>query len=470
MNSIKNVIFIITHDIGTELGCYGKPIHSPNLDRFAAAGVRFKNAFTNSPCCSPSRCCLMTGKYAHTTGGIGLAHMGWPLPQDQRTIVDVLNDAGIETAHFGHNHERHAGKNHYQIDEERDWSDSDAAVAVSKAIPYLEARAESSTPFYLNIGIASTHRYYYCRNQEKYGGAVPAEKTYVPLSLPDNENTRKEYGNFLAGVRYMDENVGQLFDVIQRLGLFENTLVIFTTDHGIAASRSKGTLYDRGVETSLLIRAPGTTQTVVDYLVQNIDLAPTVLDAMGVCIPQDMQGNSMLPILKNESYLPHKKIFVERNFHGEMPGNLDHPIDCYDPIRAVRTEKYHYIRWLKPEVKGRSCLPWELKDRMKNEPKENCNTLWPESELLRPKEELYDIKQDPMEFIDLAQKPEYAGIKAELAANLDEWMRSTEDFAVSEKVPSPYEDSGWGHDWPRTDDDFRFSSRVTSMMTNSKNS
>lgn len=111
MKRIDNVIFVITHDIGTELGCYGKPIQSLYLDRFAASGVRFEHAFTNSPCCSPSRCCLMTGKYAHTSGGIGLTHRGWPLPSGQRTVVDVFNDAGIETAHFGSSHERHPGEN-----------------------------------------------------------------------------------------------------------------------------------------------------------------------------------------------------------------------------------------------------------------------------------------------------------------------------------------------------------------------
>ena len=106
-----NVLHIVCHDLGKHLGCYGALVDSPNLDRLAADGVRFDRAFCSSPACSPSRICAMTGRYAHVSGGVGLAHMGWPLGDEQRTIVDDANAAGVETAHFGFSHERHPLRN-----------------------------------------------------------------------------------------------------------------------------------------------------------------------------------------------------------------------------------------------------------------------------------------------------------------------------------------------------------------------
>ncbi len=459
MRQPQNVIFIITHDIGTELGCYGKPIATPRLDRFAAGGVMFRQAFTSSPCCSPSRCCLMTGKYAHTSGGIGLAHMGWPLPPGQRTVVDAFNDAGIETAHFGSSHERHAGENRYRIDEERNWADVEARAAIDKAIPYLEARAATDKRFYLNIGISSTHDSHYAkRYAPDRGGGLPADKTHVPLFVPETPAMRSRYGRFGAAIADMDDQIGRLLDALERLDLFANTLVIFTTDHGIMGPRAKGTLYDRGVETALLMQGPGVVAgPIVDHLVQNIDLAPTVLDAMGVSVPDDIQGRSLWPLLTGGTYRPHDAIFTERNFHGEPPPGDKRTRDTYDPTRAIRTQRFHYIRRLQPDARPRrnsDRLPWEslpCEALSAEAPGAGASQSEP-----RPAEELYDIRQDPLEFVDLAGKPEYAGIKAGLAAELDRWMRETDDFALTGVTPERYEEPSWGHNWPRTDNLYRF--------------
>ena len=104
-----NILYFVVHDIGRHMGCYGAPVATPNLDAFAASGVPFTNAFGNSAACSPSRICAMTGLYAHTSGGVGLAHMGWPLADDVLTIVDHLGAAGYETIHSGMQHERDEG-------------------------------------------------------------------------------------------------------------------------------------------------------------------------------------------------------------------------------------------------------------------------------------------------------------------------------------------------------------------------
>ena len=99
-----NILYVVCHDLGRTLGCYGKPVISPNLDRFASQGALFASAFCSSPACSPSRGCAMTGQYAHTNGLMGLVNQGWSLPESTRTIIDHLNDAGYTTAHVGLQH------------------------------------------------------------------------------------------------------------------------------------------------------------------------------------------------------------------------------------------------------------------------------------------------------------------------------------------------------------------------------
>src|SRR4051812_28615049 len=170
-----NIIYVVCHDLGRYLGCYDTPVLSPRLDAFAAESVLFRQAYCSSPACSPSRACAMTGRYAHATGAVGLAHLGWQLSQSERTIVDHLNGFGYETAHFGLNHERHACDNHYQIDEERHWDDFRAETAVDKAIAYLRARRGTRKPFYMNVGTQEVHASYYMRDDrlQAYGGPAP---------------------------------------------------------------------------------------------------------------------------------------------------------------------------------------------------------------------------------------------------------------------------------------------------------
>src|SRR5689334_17950338 len=111
-----NVLYFVAHDLGRFLGCYDRPIRSPNLDSFAQQGVKFTNAYCTSPCCGPSRVCAMTAKYPQTTGTIGLGNLGWLLPKEEPTLVDHYNEAGYETVHVGFCHERQYGEMRYQVD------------------------------------------------------------------------------------------------------------------------------------------------------------------------------------------------------------------------------------------------------------------------------------------------------------------------------------------------------------------
>ncbi|MBI5723204.1 MAG: sulfatase [Planctomycetes bacterium] len=446
-----NILYFICHDIGRHMGCYGVPVETPNLDAFAAGSVRFANAFCNSAACTPSRVCAMTGQYAHVSGGVGLAHIGWPLAESERTIVDYLKDAGYETIHSGTEHERHPQANRYEVDIQEDWEDSNAEIAVNKALDCLTKR-DRSRPFYLNIGTQQPHASSWSHADELYGGSVAPEDVYIPPYLPDRPGLRKGFGQFQAAIRYMDRHFGRLMDGLKRLGHDRDTIVVFTTDHGIAAPRSKSTLYDRGVEIALLIRLPDGSfaGTEVRHLIQNIDFVPTLLAAAGAPVPGHLPGKSFWPLLNGGPYTPHDHIFIERNFHGERRvwGNARDYVDRYDPVRAIRTPAFHYIRYFDPTVKCRPWLPFEIPPGAPGEEQEHWEFCIPQPREPRPEEELFHVAQDPQEFVNVAARPEFRQVKADLSRKLDEWMKSTDDFVLRGDVPKRYEQPGWGPNWP----------------------
>ncbi|NLF39856.1 sulfatase [bacterium] len=441
-----NILYFIAHDVGRHLGCYGARVASPHLDAFADSAVRFDNAFCNSPACTPSRICAMTGMYAHTTGGVGLAHIGWPLAQDVPTIVDCFNDAGYETIHSGMEHERHPRENHYAVDLEVHWNSYNTQRGVDDALAYLGTR-DRSKPFYLNIGSQQPHASTWRRTDDLYGGPVPPEDVYIPPYLPDLPSIRRDLGRFQAAIRYMDAHFGRLIEGLGTLGHDRDTIVIFTTDHGISAPRAKGTLYDRGVETALLVRLPGgrLAGTRADHLVQNIDLAPTLLDAAGVPVPGRMQGRSFWPLLNEAAYTPHDAIFIERNFHGESRvfGRQGEFIDRYDPVRAIRTRDFHLIRHFDPQVKCRPWLPFEVDARCVPEA-DSIEFALPRPREPRQEIELYHTRHDPQEFVNIAGRPEFRAIQHDLDERLSQWMRDTDDFVLRDDVPRRRERPSFG--------------------------
>lgn len=424
-----NIIYIVCHDLGKELGCYGRPIATPNIDAFASEGVKFTNYFCNSPACSPSRCCAYTGMYAHTNGVMGLAHEGWSLPPGVRTVVDEFNDGGYETVHIGFQHERPLGTNRYQVDLQKGThQESFVENVTEQTLDVLKERGNKGKPLYLNVGIVEAHASLWLdqwkKNRKDTYGSTPPGDTYMPPYIPDTPALRKEMGNFQACMRFLDRHVVDLFRGVEAAGFREDTLVAFTTDHGISNCRAKGTLYDAGVEITLLMKMPGFIEPGKNegVLLQNIDMAPTLLDLAGLPIPARMQGKSFLPLLAGEAYDPHEYIFMERTYH-----------DDYDPMRAIRTPQYHYIRSFDAEAK-KEWLPDE--PPYMNETYELWhNALWPLKSIPRDPEELFDTEKDPYEFGNVAYAPEYAETRRELAEKLNDWMKRTDDPILNGAIP-----------------------------------
>ncbi|MGE4488239.1 MAG: sulfatase [Kiritimatiellales bacterium] len=430
-----NIVFIISHDAGRYLGCYGNKVYTPNLDGLASQGVRLSNAFCSSPACAPSRCCAYTGLPAHQHGVMGVTPSGFSLNNGMQTVVDYLNAAGYETAHVGFQHERHlARENRYQIEMGGAGDTVLVEYAVDHAISYIKNRDPSKGPFYLNIGTMECHASVWqdqqAGNRKKMYGQLPADEVDYPKWWTDTPELRREMGNFEACIQYYDFHIGRLLRELNESVYASNTLVVVTTDHGISGERSKGTLYDKGVETYFLARWPEKIPVGVvrDELIVNVDIAPTLLDAAGIDTPPYMYGRSFLPLLTGGPYTPHETVFTERNFHGS---------DERDIMRACRTKRWHYILNLTPDVKQE----W-IKG---TEPGMNrtytywLNELWPERTLPRSREELFDMENDPLEMNNLADDPAYAKVLRDMRSRVRDYMAGTCDPAAYNGIVSVHE-------------------------------
>lgn len=447
-----NILFIICHDLGRQLGCYGRGVKTPNLDTLAGQGARLDNAFCNTAVCSPSRGVCLTGLHAHNNGLMGLAHFGWRIAPGVRTAAEYFAEAGYDTVHCGLSHEGEENRSRYQTDFEVHWRSQTAEAAVDDAIAWLRARQKAGrkSPFYMNLGTIEAHPCVWRVDEDRpgfpsrlhrdYGGPVASEATVVPPPTPDIPLTRDEFGRFEAGIQFLDREVGRLLLELEKLGLADDTLIVFTTDHGMNDLRGKGTLYDRGLETALLFRGPGVRPSATyPHLIQNLDLLPTLLDAAGVPVPAHLPGRSFWPLLTGGPYEPHEGIFLEWNFGG--------PREDYSPIRAVRTRTHKYLRnfdpglfdLLKPEE-----IPADFSRAQMQCPKTGMlGTPYRHPSRKRPPEELYDLRTDPHELHNLADDPAHGELLTRLSATVDRWMAQTDDHLLRGEIPLPREPAGW---------------------------
>lgn len=393
----------------------------------------------------------MTGLHAHTTGAIGLSHMGWPLDMRWQTTVDDFNAAGYQTILSGINHERHPRTDRYEIDLSRDWADWKIPRAVDNAITALHSR-DQTRPFYLNLATQEPHA---C-TWEDVGDRIPAMPadwpSWMPEGMPRTPSLEAAFRRFAAAVVLLDRECGRLLGELDRLNLSENTLVVFTTDHGMSGPRGKGSLYALGTEIALLMRWPQRLPSgqLRRAPISNLGFRATLAEACGLEPVSEWHGRSFWRYASEGSLAPNPTIFLERNYHGEKPWRTESDyIDCYDPQRAVRTTDFLYIRNLLPGAKPPEPHP----DLIPEGPQDwSCwPSSWPLSHECRPEEEMYDLARDPLELRNVAKDPHYSRTLAELREHLARWQQETGDFPLHNPPRRP-EPPGWGADWPARSD------------------
>jgi len=408
-----NILYVHSHDSGRYLSPYGYPVPTPNLKKLAMEGVLFRQAYSGAPTCSPSRASLLTGQCAHSNGMLGLAHRGFSLVDNKRHIIHTLRTAGYKSVLAGIQHVA-AKPELIGYDEVMRSASKQAADVATQAIAFLDTKPAG--PFFLDAGFQETHREYPAPTAED-----DARYIQPPAPMPDTPVTRKDMAGYHASARNLDRAVGRILDALARNGLAENTLVISTTDHGLAFPRMKCNLNDTGWGVSLIMRGPGVFRggKVVDAMVSQVDIFPTICESLGIAKPAWLQGKSMLPVLEGKVAEINEEVFAEVNYHAS-----------YEPARAVRTHRYKYIRrW---DERHRPVLP-------------NCDdspskSLWLEygwKQMPLDAEELYDLVFDPNEQHNLATDAKHSAALAEMRGRLEAWMKRTDDPLLKGPVAAP---------------------------------
>jgi arylsulfatase A-like enzyme len=409
-----NVLLVHWHDLGRYLGAYGHAdVSSPRLDQLADEGILFTRAHATAPLCSPSRGSLFTGRYPQSNGLIGLAHHGWEYRAGVQTMPELLSQSGWHTALFGMQHET-SSPSRLGFDE-YDVSNSYCEYVVEHAARWL-AEAPSQ-PFLLTAGFFETHRPY---PHDRYAPAQ-ADSVSVPGYLPDTTDVRQDLADFYGSIAVADAAVGELLDVLESTGLDRNTWVIFLTDHGPALPRAKSTLYDAGTGIALIVRPPtesGIAPATYDELFSGVDLLPTLLELLGVAIPEEVQGISHAANLRTSERRDQPartEVYTTKTYH-----------DSFDPIRAIRTKDYSYIENYAP--RPLLDLPLDIADSAPGQAME------PLTRTPRPARELYDLVGDPTESQNLLANPtdEAKAVAGELAMLLDAWRTKTNDVIPSD--------------------------------------
>jgi uncharacterized sulfatase len=418
-----NVLLIILEDWGPHLGCYGETaMRTPNLDRLASEGRLFKQCFTSAPVCSPGRSSLMTGVSQYTVHSEQHRTQNkQKLPPGVKSVAEIFRDAGYYTA-LGCGYSAKIDLNFDfptdSIYQGNDWS-----------------KRKPGQPFFAHLTLIGTHRPWHSDREHPLDPA----KVTLPAWYPDTPFTRKDWAMALESAQVSDRFMGEIVARLKREGLYENTAIIVTADHGVALPRCKQFLYDGGLRIPLIIRWPARAKpgTVSDGLVSNVDILPTMLRIAGLPLPAYLQGRDVL----DESSPKRRYVFAGRD-------KMD---STHDACRAVRTEDYKYILNLMPErpycqfndYKEHSYPGLAVLNVLHLEGK-----LPPEQDAFmqpsKPAEELYDLRRDPDELHNLAANPACAPVLEQLRSELDKWRKSVGDPGVSEE----FRKGGWPAKYP----------------------
>ena len=425
-----NILFVIADDLSAcHTGPYGcKAARTPNLDRLAKEGAVFRNAFCDSPSCTPSRGAILTGRPIWQLGAAGNLWSHWP--GTDAVYPDLLETAGYRIGLQGKgwspgSHER-SGRKH---------NPAGPNVPFTKLLADLPA----DKPFCFWFGSANPHRTYDPGSGLRRGFDPAAVE--VPPFLPDTREVRSDLCDYLAEVEDYDRELGALLDELDRTGRASNTLVVATSDNGFPFPRGKANLYPHGTRMPLIVRWPGRVQpgVVLEDFATLSALAPTFLEAAGLPVPTNMSARSLLPVLlagkAGQADPSRDRVYVGRERHADVrAGDLGYP------SRAVSTARHLYIRNFAPGRWPAGDPPTygdcDNKGDITSSPSKAAVVATKDTERARfferamakrPSEELYDLSADPCALTNLATAASAAPARGKLAADLEAYLRKTGD-------------------------------------------
>jgi N-sulfoglucosamine sulfohydrolase len=424
----RNILLIISDDQGLDMGCYGTAIKTPHLDRFARGATRFTQGFAAVSSCSPSRAVINTGLFTHQNGMYGLQHdvHHQSLLDGIETLPAMLRGAGYATALVGKKHVGPDSAFPYEaelVPERSGIRDvRELSIAAASFI-----RSSNDRPFFVTLAYSDPHRaatdY---GNDRVWPGVKPViydpAKVPLPSHLPDLPEVRQDLAAYYESISRLDAGVGMILDELDAMGQADNTLVIFLSDNGRPFPGAKTNLYDPGLHLPLLIRAPGVPANVNDAMVSWVDIAPTVLDYAGVKGPDyPLSGASLMPLLGQSAAAGRDMVFASHDFH---------EINQYYPMRSVRTRTHSYI------LNIAAPLDYPIAGDVAGSPSWKAIVANPSirlgkrtqaAYLKRPPEELYDLRADPDELVNIAGDAAAGTVLADRRERLRTMRTATHD-------------------------------------------
>lgn len=408
-----NILWITSEDNSPYLGCYGdEQAGTPHLDKLAAQGVRYRNAFSNAPVCSAARATLITGMYSSS---LGTQHhrSKVEIPAAFQLYCQPLKAAGYYCTN--------RSKTDYNIAGVRAGWDASSDTAHYR-------NRKPGQPFFSIFNLMASHESLAGAKPGKTSFGVAPEKIKLPPYLPDTPVIRRDWANYHDQMTVMDGEVGKLLAELETSGLAEDTIVFYFGDHGGALPRGKRNIHDSGTRVPLIIRfpkkwsrlAPAAAGGWADELVSFVDFAPTVLNLCGVPLPENYQGQ---PFLGEKKARQREHVFLFR-------GRMD---ERYDTVRSIRDKDFQYIRNYSPH------RPWgqhysytfavlpSMRSWFEEYTAGRCDPVQAAFWQPKPGEELYQISSDPFEIKNLATTPAQAARLAAMRATLKAEILSTRD-------------------------------------------
>ena len=432
-----NLLLITVDDMSCDsVGVYGCKLEgtTPTMDRLASQSLRFEHAHVTVGNCNPCRNVMFSGLISHNNkveGFYKVPDPGWP------HMVDLLKGEGYYAG-------IHGKVTHSSPYQPYAWDDDltispagkkahikDAKAYGESTIRGIETAKKQGKPFFLSINISDPHKPFW--SEVRGGGEDPyipsriysPEEVPVPGFLFEDPEVRKELALYYSSVRRADDCLNEILKALKKSGEWNNTMLIFLSDHGMPLPFAKTQLYHHSTRTPLMVRIPGVTgngKVEKRHMVSVVDLLPTVMDALQVNQPPRLDGRSFYPVLKGEKQ--EKRNFVIKEYH-ENAGR------SRDPMRAIQSKKYLYL-----------FNPWSNGERVFATATNGTRTCKRMVDLARTDKqiaarldiyrhrvpaELYQVDQDPDCLVNLIDSPEHQKALGQLQGNLKQWMVRSKD-------------------------------------------
>ncbi len=439
-----NILFMTADDMHWDsVGAYDSPVEgiTPNLDRLANEGFMFRHAYVQIAICTPSRQVMLSGNHSHQT----MTRCFTPVERVGPTLPDLLKENNYYLANINKR------QNHYpwdvRIDEDESACGRDVSFYGAALARIIKEAGALDKPFFIMANMNDPHRPFHGaglpkRIEDPSRVSVPSrvytpEEVTVPGFLPDLPEVRREMAEYYSSVRRADDCVGVMLETIEELGVRDNTIVLFMSDHGISMPYSKINCYRASLRVPLLFRWPGRIEPQSieeEQMVSAVDLAPTLLDMVGIGIPGHMAGRSFLPILQGQQQ-KDRDFIVGYYYRNLRQTNMF-------PTFTIQTREHAYIY-----------NPWSTFNKeVHNSDYTHSRTLaamWSKAETdyavrrrvdfhkFRVIEEFYDYSKDPYAFENLIYDIRYQSDVKKMKKKLQEWMAET-DHPAAELMKDPH--------------------------------